>query len=312
MRGQYLAAHWLQKSAAGTYDYDVKISTSNDSGKTWNTSFTPHRDSIAAEHGFVTMLHLQKDTFFAVWLDGRHTKSGHTDADDVHGHRGAMSLRCATFTIDNHLVNEWELDHQICDCCQTDAALTNDGIIVAYRDRSEYEVRDISIVRYVNGKWTTPRKVHDDHWKIAGCPVNGPAIAANGNQVAIAWYTAADETPKVNVAFSENAGKTFDQPIQIDDGTPLGRVDILWEKDRENVIVTWLEQTGQETAEIRMKRVSPNRDTSATFIITETSPSRSSGFPVLEQVDNQLLVAFTDVFAKDSTIVKTFSVELPK
>ena len=38
--------------------------------------------------------------------------------------------------------------------------------MIAYRDRSADEVRDISIVRRVGGRWTKPAPVHDDGWKI--------------------------------------------------------------------------------------------------------------------------------------------------
>ena len=34
------------------------------------------------------------------------------------------------------------------------------------------------------------RAVHDDGWKIAACPVNGPMLSARGRDVAIAWFTA--------------------------------------------------------------------------------------------------------------------------
>ncbi len=64
--------------------------------------------------------------------------------------------------------------------------MTARGPVVAYRDRSVDEVRDIAVVRRVNGTWTTPAVVHDDHWQIAACPVNGPALASRGDTVVIA------------------------------------------------------------------------------------------------------------------------------
>ena len=72
--GQSLAAHWLQKSTANTYDYDIHISQSIDKGVTWMPSFLPHQDNIAAEHGFVSLLPISSDKVFATWLDGRYTK----------------------------------------------------------------------------------------------------------------------------------------------------------------------------------------------------------------------------------------------
>ena len=58
------------------------------------------------------------------------------------------------------------------------------------------------------------------------CPVNG-AVAAAGERVAVAWFTGADKTPRVKLAFSNDAGETFGQPVAVDDGNPTGRVDVL-------------------------------------------------------------------------------------
>src|SRR6187200_1501786 len=50
-----VVAHWLQKSAASTYAYDVRLSYSTDDGKTWSPSFTPHHDGTPTEHGFASL-----------------------------------------------------------------------------------------------------------------------------------------------------------------------------------------------------------------------------------------------------------------
>ena len=43
-----IAAHWLQKSGADTYAYDVRLSYSHDDGKTCASSFLPHSDGNCA------------------------------------------------------------------------------------------------------------------------------------------------------------------------------------------------------------------------------------------------------------------------
>jgi hypothetical protein len=45
--GGGLIAHWLQKSAEGTYDYDVKISQSLDGGTRWSDPVTPYGSTDA-------------------------------------------------------------------------------------------------------------------------------------------------------------------------------------------------------------------------------------------------------------------------
>lgn len=295
----HLAAHWLQKSAAGTYDYDVRIAQSLDGGASWSSSFIPHTDGIAAEHGFVSMLPLPNGRIFAAWLDGRNSKGTH-DAGGEHGHGGAMTLRTAEFDSSGQLFEEAELDARVCDCCQTDAALTANGPILVYRDRSEKEVRDIAVIRKENGQWQKPQIINADQWEIKGCPVNGPAIAARGQSVAIVWYTAAENQPRVQLVFSGDGGKSFSTPIAVDDGTPVGRVDVVL-KDEKTAIVSWLEEV-EEGGEIRLAEINPDGKLGESITATNTGVSRQSGFPVMEKLGKQLLLAWTSVEGAESTV----------
>jgi hypothetical protein len=241
---------------------------------------------------------------FAVWLDGRNTKAAASTSDGhEHGHGGgAMTLRTAEFDPTGNLFEEMELDHRICDCCQTDAAMTTQGPLVVYRDRSEQEIRDIAIVRKRNGEWTKPALVHADNWKIAGCPVNGPAIATNGDNVAVVWFTAAEEEAAVNIAFSKDAGLSFSPPVRIDDGTPSGRVDVEMLNDNDALVI-WLEDEDQ-SASIRAVVVNEHGKIQDSAALVETSAARKSGFPILAKLKDHFLLAWTAVEG-DSTRVMT-------
>lgn len=311
--GKTLAAHWLQKRAAGTYDYDVRISQSLDNGNTWSEAFIPHRDSIAAEHGFVSMLALPNNQLFATWLDGRFTKTKENNPPHPAGEAqgGAMTIRAATFDAKGQLSEETELDFRVCDCCQTAAALTSKGPIVAYRNRSDEEIRDIGIVRQVDGQWTDPTIVFPDHWKIAGCPVNGPALAAQADEVAIAWFTGANEQASVKVAFSNDAGALFGTPFIIPDASPLGRVDIVWVGPGK-AIVSWLSQAEEkEEASIKLQYYTPAGAQGPAQTVIKTDPSRNSGFPILAYAEESLYLAWTAVDSLSTTVVKTAKVILP-
>jgi hypothetical protein len=296
-----MAGHWLQKSDKGTFDYDVRIAQSNDGGQAWNESFIIHRDSIAAEHGFVTMIPVSKDKLFATWLDGRNTKGEDVTADD-HGHHGAMTIRGAQFDRKGNLYNEVELDAKTCDCCQTDAAMTSQGIVVVYRDRTDDEIRDIYIVREQADGWTEPVAVHNDGWKIAGCPVNGPAIAAHEDFVALAWHSEANSEPKVQLVYSRDAGATFSNPIRIDNGSPMGRVDVSILSDG-STYVTWLENE-EKGAVVLGAHVDANRAILNKTTLVKSDAARRSGFPILESTKYGLMMAWTDA-GSTSTKVRT-------
>ena len=283
-----LAAHWLVKSGTATYAYDVTISQSNDAGKSWSKPLVPHRDNTQTEHGFVSLIPLADGRLGAVWLDGRNMKAnvGHEPSPE------SMTLRYAAIDAAGNLSDEAQLDERVCECCQTSAAVTSAGPIAVYRDRSPAEVRDIYIVRQVNGSWTTPQAVFADDWVINGCPVNGPSVAAEGTRVVVAWFTSAAETPRVKVAFSQDAGVTFSQPIQVDDGETVGRVDALLLPDG-SALVCWLSGNAAGGA-IKVRRVQPNGVVGTPAVIATTDISRSSGFPRMARLGDKVHFAWTE------------------
>jgi len=204
----------------------------------------------------------------------------------------SMTLRYAAIDAAGNVSDESELDERVCECCQTSAALTSDGPIVVYRDRSQSEVRDIYVVRYANGAWSKPQPAFADNWQINGCPVNGPAVSADGKRVAVAWFTGVADTPRVKIAFSQDAGATFSQPIQVDDGESAGRVDTVLLPDG-SALVCWLSGNADGGA-IKVRRVGADGSVGPPALIAKTDISRSSGFPRMARFGDEVHFAWTE------------------
>ncbi|MEP6831789.1 MAG: sialidase family protein [Gemmatimonas sp.] len=280
-----LAVHWLQRTGTGSYAYGVRIAQSSDGGLTWGSPVTPHRDSAQTEHGFVAMWP-EGNRLGAVWLDGRKfTKDDHDASNE-------MMLVTTTLGADGSRGPEIRLDERTCDCCQNAVAVTSNGPIVAYRNRSTDEIRDIYVTRRVGGKWLAGAAAHNDNWKIAACPVNGPALAARGNRVVLAWFTAPGDSAQVKLAFSDNAGATFSQPVRIDGGSPAGRVDVALLTDG-GALVSWVERMGGDTAAVRVRRVASNGVAGAPMTVTSSSAARASGFPKMVIAGANVMFAWT-------------------
>lgn len=295
-----LISHFLQKSEKGTYTYDVKVITSNDQGKTWGRPVILHDDGKKAEHGFVSIVPYGAN-YFISWLDGRNAAMEGSDGHHG-GHQGQMTIRAAVIDKTGKKISEWELDNRVCDCCQTGAAITENGPVVVYRDRSDSEIRDISIVRFVNGQWTEPKTIFADNWKIDGCPVNGPRIVSNGNNVGVAWFSSPDKNAQVNIAFSSDGGATFSKPVKVNDDKTIGRVDIEWLNEK-TAMVSWM-----EGSVIKAAKVYNDGKKDSSFVVASTSESRSSGFPQMTKAGNLMIFAWTD--DKKKTIrVASLSIE---
>ena len=150
--GGRLVAHWLQKSGADTYAYDVRVAQSLDGGNTWSEPRVLHDDGVAAEHGFVSLWETKQGEVQAVWLDGR-------EASEASPHPQTQ-LGFTTLSSEGVPGPTELIDTRTCDCCQTDAALAAQGPVVAYRDRSDSEVRDIQVLRRVDGAWSAAVRGH--------------------------------------------------------------------------------------------------------------------------------------------------------
>lgn len=225
--GKSMAATWSTRNGHGAM---VHVAKSGDGGVTWTKASSPH-PSLVSEFGFVSLT----PGGDAVWLDGRELKGGHEGEGD-------MQLRFASLPF----ASETTLDARVCDCCQTAMAMTSSGPVIAYRDRSNEEIRDIAVMRRTSSGWSAPKIVHADGWKMAGCPVNGPQLDASGQRVAIAWFTAAHQQPRVYAAFSNDGGATFAAPIRVDVEKAAGRVDLALLANG-SAAVTWVEQRGEKS-----------------------------------------------------------------
>lgn len=273
---------WLRKSSSETFSYDINLAIADNISSGWGGPFTPHSDSTTTEHGFVSLLALANGSFAALWLDGRQFVE-----------KGPMTLRYCEISASGEISAEAALDTRVCDCCQTSLVTTASGaLIAAYRDRSDAEIRDISIVRLADGKWSAPETVHHDNWFMPGCPVNGPALASSDSTVAIAWFTRDSAEAFVRVAFSTDDGLSFAPPLRVDGGTPEGRVDLTF-MDNQTALVSWLELEG-DSAALYVRPISADGRIGDATLVAHTSASRASGFAHLVVNESEMLISWTD------------------
>jgi hypothetical protein len=146
---------WLPKTGGAPYDYHARFRF-EDPQREVVVEGRLHDDAGAGEHGFVALAPLPGGGFFAAWLDGReHARTG-------------QQLRGRAIRADGSLGLEILLDDRCCDCCPTTALALPDGrVLVAWRDRTADEIRDIS---FASGKpedpgsWSAAATAGADGW----------------------------------------------------------------------------------------------------------------------------------------------------
>jgi hypothetical protein len=280
-----LVADWMQSSSDEFEASNLRLSYSKDDGKTWSKTFLPHHDGTITQHAFATLFELANGNLGLVWLDGRLTVK-----DREHG---PMTLRYGAYNAQWAQVSDRGIDARVCDCCTTSVAMTADGPIAVYRDRTDAEVRDIYVTRYENGAWTAGKPVHNDGWSIHACPVNGPAISASGRNVAVAWFVAKNDQGQAFAAFSNDAGRTWGQPIRLDDAASLGKVEIEM-LDDGSAVAAWTEFANQRS-QFRARRIEASGAKSAPVTIAGAAGSgRVGGVPRMARSGGELVFAWVD------------------
>jgi hypothetical protein len=156
--------------------------------------------------------------------------------------------------------------------------LPGDRAIVTYRGHTADEIRDHCVSLFTGVGWTPPRPLHHDEWKIAACPVNGPAVDTHGEHTAIAWFTAAQGAARMQAKLSVDGGLTFGPALPLDLGRPIGRLDLVMLADG-SAIISWLEARAEKnSAGLYVRRLFPDGSLSAARLLTATSSIRASGF----------------------------------
>lgn len=300
-----LWAQWVQAQPDNAGGTDVVLARSKDGGMAWEQITRVNTDGMPTEHGFAALWADGNDGAGIAWLDGRGKRpaaaaaSGH-DASSAHddGGEGDMQLRANRFTLDLARGSDAVVDARTCDCCQVAVAVTARGPLLAWRDRDANEVRDIATARYQQGAWTAPRIAHGDGWKVEGCPVNGPALAARDANVALAWYSEGDGGPALWLARSDDAGDSFGPPVQVDAGPGvLGRPAVAI--DARQVWVAWLrEESGGQR--LQLARYAPDLAGKPLQVLTVArlaTRGLASGYPRLVVDEGGAWLAWTDVDA---------------
>jgi hypothetical protein len=208
-------------------DISIRLVRSTDGGRTFSAPTSVAIDQRRWPANLYYDLAAGSDTaLYVSWLDLHYytdSLAAHAAAhlpDSIPVPESRVDFRVARSTDGGRsFVGPAILDTSSCICCRTAIAVGRDGAVHAlWRHVFPGNVRDfVSATSTDNGaSFTTPHRVHEDHWVLNGCPDIGPDLAVDAENVLHAiWYTGAPGRQGLWYATSADGGQTFTSPMPV-------------------------------------------------------------------------------------------------
>jgi hypothetical protein len=271
-----LLAEWVEVPTDSSEAEYIYVSASAD-GVRWTAPVMANQDRSPVQHALVSMVASGDREASLVWLEA------------LKGEDAPSNLKRTVVNSDGKVVKEESLDPDVCTCCPTSIVKTSRGLLVAYRDHTSKDIRDITVIRFENGRWTPSKILNADNWEINACPVNGASAAAKGDRVAIAWYTEGGDKPRVQLVFSSDAGNTFTKPILINTGDALGHASAVLTDDG-GAFVSWIEEADRSYRVLA--RFVSAKGAAGPVVQVATGSTQGLGYPRLLQAGQETWIAW--------------------
>jgi hypothetical protein len=235
---------WLSRRASGSV---LLTSRSTDGGQHFSNATIVAGTDAAGNRGWHAMSASPDGSVLLAWLDHRRMAAAAGTNAPHHHHAGATTAAPPANAVDTvetvataQLSDLYfagspddpspkALTSGVCYCCKTAMAHAADGAIyIAWRHVYPGNMRDIAFTISRDGGQTfsTPVRVSEDRWSIAGCPDDGPAMAVDaGGRVHLVWptvVTASDGSMQKSIFHSMTTdGKTFTPRVVIPHGEAI-------------------------------------------------------------------------------------------
>jgi hypothetical protein len=173
-----------REGGRGGRSLDIVYCESKDNGATWTSPKAVDSDPTKGiVRGFFDAVVLPNDEIAVVYLKDVANSKKHEERDLrlVLSKKGVFQP-------------EKVIDPVVCDCCNINFLVDAKGALtVYYRDNND-DIRDIAKMTSTdNGAtFSKPQIVHNDGWKISGCPHSGAVSSSYNKSALVAWYSGAE------------------------------------------------------------------------------------------------------------------------
>jgi hypothetical protein len=180
----------------------------SETGASWSKP-TRLTDREGLHHGYVALAAAPDGSVYATWLDGRERNGGVMDVFLARSSDGGKTFG-----------KNIRVGQRASYACRPAVAVTADGAVhVAWRGHDTSHVRDIFLATSRDGgqSFSEARCISPDGWRPGDTPRSGPALAASGSDLHLAWFSEGQK-PGIRWTLSFDSGKTFAPAMVVSKG----------------------------------------------------------------------------------------------
>jgi hypothetical protein len=193
--GGRLVVAWASARDSGRFADDIVARTSGDGGATFEPEVILNDDGSlprSTYHGFVALDVTAQGRVLAAWIDGRAASLAPGEEEPLVAQvwsaasdDGGRRWRANVLVADS-----------VCPCCRPTLRASATGLVaVAYRGvRDSLRDPHLAISRDGGATFGRDTLLSADGWRLAACPVAGPAMTLARDGGFVAWYTGARGT----------------------------------------------------------------------------------------------------------------------
>ncbi len=249
---------------------DLVYCVSKDAGTTWTSPQNVDSDPAKAMRGFFDAIVLPNDEIAVFYLKDVANSTKHEERD----------LRMV-LSKNGVFQPERLIDPVVCDCCNINLLVDANGALhVYFRDNND-DIRDIAkITSTDNGAtFSKPQIVHNDGWKINGCPHSGAISSSYGKGALIAWFSGAETESGIRLVTQE--GKKL---FVLDEASVKNPWIMAGAKQ---AVMIWEQSQADSKSQLVFRKINGDKVSETVSVEGTVNALNSTGL----MLDNQLLLA---------------------
>ena len=270
---------------------NIVYCVSKDEGSTWTSPISVDSDpKQGITRGFFDAVVLPNDEIAVAYLKDVANSTKHEERD----------LRMV-ITKNGVFQPERVIDPVVCDCCPINMLIDASGALnIIYRDNND-DIRDMAKMISTDNAETFSKSqiLHNDEWKINGCPHSGAVSSIAGKGALFAWFSGTEKERGIRLVTNE--GKKL---LVLND--PTAKNAFLADGSQHQVMLWEQNKPENNLTEIAFKKINKDKASETIWVEGSSNGINSTGLVL----DNQLLVAYEVKQANKRNSLKISNIRL--